>query len=126
MTTFYLIRNKRTKKWISALDDNGAIRSKGFTHAHLSDTETPRLFHNMNSARNALTVWLKGKLVAKRTPFRGVDSFYDEGEDVEMICTPQEDRKRNEMEIVPCKIIVLETKEIKGALNVTTSSIRVP
>lgn len=93
--------------------------ARGFTHARLSSTETPRLFHTMNAARNALTFWLRGKLVAKRTETWSHESLYPDDEHVEMILTPDPDRKRNDMEIVECKI---EVVVIKGTNDVETKS----
>lgn len=125
--TFYLIRNKHTHDWISALDEMGNVRSKGFTHAHLSkDDQPPRLFHSMNAARNALRVWLSGKLIAKHTPYQSMGSLYLEEENVEMVRTPCPERRAEDMEIVPCKIVVTQFDIFKKGNDNAKSCLRIP
>lgn len=124
--SFYLIRNKHTKEWISALNDLGQMMSRGFTHAHLSNTEMPRLFYTRTAAKIALQIWLRGRLVAKKERFVGCD-FYKEGEDVTLVLTPVPSRCAADMEIVPCKVVVMEVgKSLRGNSENAETSVRIP
>lgn len=100
MTHLYLIYNKRTKEWLSILDDKGRIRRRGHTYAKLSKVEPPRLFTSQRGAIYALRAWLSGEIT--------VHTFFDvNGDDYQDWRTkPVPSRKADDMAIRKCKVVL--------------------
>ena len=63
--TFYAIRHKPTGFY---LPEPGGRLGRGGSHVNPTDPtiQPPRIWHNRLGARNALSMWLKGKFVASR------------------------------------------------------------
>ena len=90
--TFYAIRHKPTGFY---LPEPGGRLGRGGSHVNPTDPtiQPPRIWHNRLGARNALSMWLKGKFVASR----GQDYDGEYWEDLSVIPAPE--RKAEDMEI---------------------------
>jgi len=97
-TTYYIVRNKHTRAYFHWC-------GRGSTAQELATEGTvpPRLFVSARSAKCALKWWLRG---AFHEEHHRSGSILGELDDyVNLICSPRPERKAEDMEIVPIKLI---------------------
>lgn len=91
------------------LDDQGNYMEagpRGYTHREFGQG-VPRLFKTLGHAKNALRLWLAGKIVQR--PSRNLD-FYGADDDVELESIPVPERHLRQIEIVKATILLGDTK----------------
>lgn len=88
----YAIRQKSTGYYLPEIK-----HKKGYTWTQPSKDGIPRLFKSENAAKSALKWWLEGTL--------GWMNVAGRWEDIELVLTPMEDRKEEDMEIVMVNIL---------------------
>lgn len=97
----YFIKHKPTGYY---LPEPVGRMGRGGSHTEPDpDSNNARIFRTPRAAKNALTAWLRGKVVAHRGMSSGGPDFYAEYyEDLELVPVPS--RKREEMEIVELEL----------------------
>lgn len=87
MSEFFAIRHRRTGALLPQTE-KGASWWEGE-----SSDNRPRLFSKIG-ARNFINIWVKGRVIVKRTPYGSID----EGETLEY---ESRGRSRSDLEIIP-------------------------
>lgn len=103
MTTVYAVRHKPSGLFIPRLETG---KRRGGSHLEPSDAREPRIFHNYRAAQSFLGNWLQGKFKYS-TPEYGYSASFEPPEP-ELQVIKQENRKKEDMEIVKFYLIEAE------------------
>lgn len=98
----YAIRHKPTREWMPCRMNKSGQGQSHWTPGSTDDKPhdaNPRLFYKLQSARNALTMWLQGTWTREQ----GTSWYHDGPEDFDNLTAnaPAVPRVREDMEIVP-------------------------
>lgn len=104
LRTFWGIRHKPTGRF---LPEPLGRAGRGGSHTEPSATEPPRIFDTELGAKRALSAWLQGKFVCGRGYYPGhPGNDWESGYYEEVTVVKQPHRVREDMEVVPLKLVL--------------------